>query len=169
MLRQPNGRAVVIWDERIQREYAHAHTMTESLKAGAIKRADDVGTLAGCFHLDASKLAGTIADYNRGVEDKHDALGRELLELPLAPPYYGAVVTGALAHTLGGLKIDVHARVLRPDGTPIPNLYAGGGTAVGLSGDTPDGYLSASGLLTAYGLGMIIGQHITACLRAAPK
>jgi fumarate reductase flavoprotein subunit len=167
VLGQPGGVAVAIWDERIQREYAHAHTMSESLQAGAIKRAADVGTLARDFDLDSAALVRTIAEYNRGVEAKADVLGRQLLELPLAPPYYAARVTGSLAHTLGGLKIDARGRVLRPDGSPIPNLYAGGGTAVGLSGDTPDGYLSASGLLTAYGLGMIIGQHVASSLAGA--
>jgi len=168
VLRQPGGIAIAIWDERIQREYAHAHTMTESLEAGAIKRAADIEGLARSSNLDAATLADTIAQYNRGVEKKRDALGRELLELPLIPPYYAATVTGSLAHTLGGLKIDAHGHVLRPDGSPIPNLYAGGGTAVGLSGDTPDGYLSASGLLTAYGLGMIIGQHVASSLAGNP-
>jgi fumarate reductase flavoprotein subunit len=43
-------------------------------------------------------------------------------------------VTGALFHTQGGLVVDTAARVLRADGTPVPNLYAGGGTAAGLSG-----------------------------------
>ena len=51
----------------------------------------------------------------------------------------------------------------------MPNLYAGGGAAAGISGDTPDGYLSASGLLTASGLGMIIGQHIVATLAPSPS
>jgi len=166
VLGQPDGIAVAIWDERIQREYAHAHTMTESLRAGAIRRAADVAQLAAEFKLDAAALEATIAEYNRGVEMRRDVLGRTLLERPLAPPYYAAYVTGSLAHTLGGLKIDPHGRVLRSDGAPIPNLYAGGGTAVGLSGDTPDGYLSASGLLTAYGLGMIIGEHVAASLNA---
>jgi fumarate reductase flavoprotein subunit len=166
VLRQPDGIAVAIWDERIQREYAHAHTMTESLEAGAIKRAADMTQLALSFKLDPATLEATLGEYNRGVERKHDALGRTLLEEPLRPPFYAAYVTGSLAHTLGGLKIDAHGRVLRPDGAPVPNLYAGGGTAVGLSGDTPDGYLSASGLLTAYGLGMIIGEHVAGSLHA---
>ncbi|MBI4504983.1 MAG: FAD-dependent oxidoreductase [Chloroflexi bacterium] len=169
VLGQPGGIGITIWDERIQRLYAHAHTMVESLEAGTIVRADSLEELARHFGLEAAKLAASVEDYNRGVERGCDRLGRELLERPLAPPYYGAMITGGLAHTFGGLKIDVHGRVLRPDGAPVPNLYAGGGTAVGVSGDTPDGYLSASGLLTAYGLGMIIGQHSARTLREAPS
>lgn len=35
----------------------------------------------------------------------------------------------------GGLRVDSHARVLRIDGSIISGLYAGGGTAAGLSGN----------------------------------
>ncbi|MBI2321864.1 MAG: FAD-binding protein [Chloroflexi bacterium] len=134
VLGQPGGIGITIWDERIQRLYAHAHTMVESLEAGTIVRADSLEELARHFGLEAAKLAATVEDYNCGVEQKRDRLGRELLELPLVPPYYGATITGALAHAFGGLKIDVYGRVLRPDGALVPNLYAGGGTAVGISG-----------------------------------
>ena len=45
------------------------------------------------------------------------------------------------------------------DGSPIPNLYAGGGTAVGFSGKAgPKGYLSGNGLLSALVLGKIAGD-----------
>ncbi len=68
--------------------------------------------------------------YARG--EGADPFGRDAFSGgPLGPPFYGIHVRGALFHTQGGLKIDGRARVLRPDGTPIPGLYAGGGTAVG--------------------------------------
>ena len=67
-------------------------------------------------------------------------------------------VTGALFHTQGGLAIDTAARVLRADGTALPNLFAGGGAAVGVSGTGVEGYLSGNGLLTAFTLGRIAGQ-----------
>jgi fumarate reductase flavoprotein subunit len=164
VLAQPDGVGITIWDERIHAEFVHSHAMAESLDAGVIKRADDIDGLARQFRLDEHALRSTIEDYNRGARVNSDSFGRTIMGAPLQPPFYGAFTTGALAHTLGGLKIDVHGRVLRPDGALVPNLYAGGGTAAGISGDTPDGYLSASGLLTAYGLGMIIGQHIVATL-----
>lgn len=165
VLRQPGGVAVAIWDERIQRPLERTGTMAESLAVGAIVRCPTVGDLAQRFGLDAARLERTLAAYNRGVVTGKDALGRGLLTEPLCPPYFAAQITGALAHTQGGLKIDVHGRVLRPDGTPVPNLYAGGNTAVGLSGDTPDGYTSGNGLLMAYTLGRIIGEHAVASLR----
>ena len=63
-----------------------------------------------------------------------------------------------LFHTQGGLVIDENARVLRADGTPLPNLFAGGGAACGLSGPDVEGYLSGNGLLTAVTLGRIAGR-----------
>jgi 3-oxosteroid 1-dehydrogenase len=50
------------------------------------------------------------------------------------PPYYVATVALADIGTKGGLKTDERARVLRPDGTAIPGLYASGNTAAPMSG-----------------------------------
>lgn len=89
------------------------------------------------------------------------AFGRDFTSKPaLQVPYYAVKVTGALFHTQGGLAIDTNARVLKPDGTPFPNLYAGGGAARGLSGAHVWGYLSGNGLLSAVTLGRIAAQHI---------
>jgi fumarate reductase flavoprotein subunit len=67
-------------------------------------------------------------------------------------------VRGALFHTQGGLKVDTSARVLRPNGGQVPGLYAGGGTAVGVSGSGYRGYSSGNGLLAATVLGKIAGE-----------
>ena len=53
------------------------------------------------------------------------------------------------------------ARVLRKDGKPFPNLYAGGGAACGVSGSQVSGYLTGNGLLTAVNLGRLAGQAAT--------
>ena len=58
-----------------------------------------------------------------------------------------------------GLKVNTLAQVIRPDGSVVPSLYAGGGTAAGFSGKAgPSGYLSANGLLAALVLGKIAGE-----------
>ncbi len=95
-----------------------------------------------------------------------DAQGREKLSEPLEPPYYASRITGAIGHTQGGLKVDTTCRVLQEDGTPVSNLFAGGNTMVGLSGDTAGGYTSGNGLLVAYTTGMIIGQNKVADIKA---
>ncbi|MCC7275290.1 MAG: FAD-binding protein, partial [Alphaproteobacteria bacterium] len=76
----------------------------------------------------------------------------------LAPPFCAVKVTGALFHTQGGLVVDADARVRRPDGSPLPNLFAGGGAACGLSGEDVAGYLSGNGLLSAVVFGRFAGE-----------
>ncbi|MES2482672.1 MAG: FAD-binding protein, partial [Pseudomonadota bacterium] len=70
-------------------------------------------------------------------------------------PFHAVKVTGALFHTQGGLDIDDRCRVLRQDGTPLPNLLAAGGAARGVSGNEVSGYLSGNGLLSAVGGGWV--------------
>jgi 3-oxosteroid 1-dehydrogenase len=41
-------------------------------------------------------------------------------------PYYAMILGAATLDTKGGPKIDVEARVLKPDGEPIPRLYGAG-------------------------------------------
>jgi fumarate reductase flavoprotein subunit len=73
-------------------------------------------------------------------------------------PFHAVKVTGALFHTQGGLAIDTVGRVRRQDGTLLPNLFAAGGAAAGVSGSSAAGYLSGNGLLTATVLGRLTGQ-----------
>ena len=95
-----------------------------------------------------------------------DPLGRDFTKAePLEPPYYAVRVTGALFHTQGGLVVDGNARVVRADGTLLPNLFAGGGAARGLSGPSRWGYLSGNGLLTAVTLGRLAGLSAAKLVR----
>jgi fumarate reductase flavoprotein subunit len=66
-------------------------------------------------------------------------------------------VTGALFHTQGGLAVDAAGRVLRDDGRALPNLFAGGGAARGVSGPSCWGYIAGNGLLTATTFGRLAG------------
>ena len=77
----------------------------------------------------------------------------------LKAPFCAIRVTGALFHTQGGLMIDGNARIVDMHGQPLPNLYAGGGAACGVSGKKVSGYLSGNGLLNAVALGRVAGQH----------
>jgi fumarate reductase flavoprotein subunit len=117
--------------------------------------------------IDAGGLKQTIEEYNLAASGGRDVLGRTLPE-PFSAPFYGIKVTVALYHTQGGLKVNVEGQVLRPDGSIIPNLYAGGGVATGISGKGLEGYLPGNGLLASLGLGMIAGAHAVKALKAAP-
>lgn len=159
VLAQPGGVAWDIYDERLHRLGLNFDDYRQALEVGAVVRAETIEELAAELHLPAEDLAETLAAYRRcAAGEETDPFGRSDCR-QLQAPFYGAKVTGALFHTQGGLQVDTNARVLRQDGTPIPNLYAGGGVAAGLSGHGPGGYLSGNGLLTALGYGMLAGRH----------
>ena len=58
----------------------------------------------------------------------------------------------------GGVLVDENARVLDQNARPLPNLFASGGAACGVSGSEDWGYLSGNGLFTAVALGKIAGR-----------
>jgi fumarate reductase flavoprotein subunit len=156
VLAQPGGVAVAFFDQRMFDVVARLDHWRDTVASGAIKSASTLAQIAAAFRVPYDALETSFRECDGSRSDR---FGRAALPIPAASPLYGALITGALAHTQGGLVVDVNARVLRPDGTPIPNLYAGGGTAAGISGDSADGYLSGNGLLSAYGLGLIAGEH----------
>ena len=66
-------------------------------------------------------------------------------------------VFAAVTHTIGGIRVDEAARVLREDGCAIEALYACGVDAGGIANG---GY--ASGLATALVLGLAAAETATA-------
>ena len=167
--RQPGHVAWAIWDERCERIAVQQHSHVLANESGAIKRFGSIEALAKAIGCDASVLGNTIETVKRIAESKdNDEFGRDFSTKPvLKPPYLMAKIMGALTHTQGGLEINKEMRVLRKDGTPFPNLYAGGGAARGLSGPADWGYLSGSGLLMATNSGRLAGEA-AATLVTAP-
>jgi fumarate reductase flavoprotein subunit len=159
VLAQPGGEAWEIFDRRVY-DASRGTRFEEVLSAGKVAQGETPEELAATFGLPAGELAATVAAVGRMASgEEPDPFGRELFAAgPSEPPFFGIRVCGALFHTQGGLKVDTGARVLRPDSRPIPGLYAGGGTAVGISGSGAEGYLAGNGLLAALGLGKIAGE-----------
>ncbi|HSG17288.1 MAG TPA: FAD-dependent oxidoreductase [Anaerolineae bacterium] len=165
VLAQPGGVAWDIYDRRLHLLGLSFDDYRQAIEAGAIKQADTIEDLAHELRLPPVALAQTLADYERcATGDMVDPFGRPDCR-PLEGPFYGAKVTGSLFHTQGGLKVDFDARVLRQDEKPIPNLYAGGGVAAGISGHGAGGYFSGNGLLTAIGYGMLAGRHASQAIK----
>lgn len=160
VLAQEDGVAVEIFDDRIYQAVLEYEDFQQCIRMGAVKKFDSIEALASAFSIPAGALVKTHESFQAAAgEIKPDPLGRLEFGPPLQPPFYGVKVTGALFHTQGGLKVDHSARVLHKDGHPIPNLYAGGGTAAGFSGKKgPSGYLSANGLMAALIMGKIAGE-----------
>jgi len=159
VLAQPGGVAWNIYDERLHRLGLGFDDYRDAVRVGAVKQADSVGALAAACGLPEAALSETLAEVALLASGRgSDPFGRDFRAAPaLSPPYRAAKVTGALFHTQGGLMVDADARVLRAGGAPLPNLFAAGGAACGVSGSGSDGYLSGNGLLAAVVLGAKAG------------
>ncbi len=114
------------------------------------------------YLLDAEALArrtqyGTVAE---AVAAAPPAARVPLPGLPFEPPpgtREAVRVVAAITHTIGGLRVDERARVLREDESPVAGLYAAGVDAGGLA---TGGY--ASGLAQALVLGLTAAEAAAA-------
>jgi fumarate reductase flavoprotein subunit len=143
---QPGERAAMVWDSTAMAATIESEMMRECEKAGAFRQAATVEELASALGLSAGATAAALAPL----------AGRRALE----GPFHYVWVTHGLLTTQGGLVIDTSGRVLTRSSEAIPGLYAGGGAACGLAGSHSDGYMSGNGLLSAFGMGWIVGNAL---------
>ncbi|MDX6739639.1 FAD-dependent oxidoreductase [Actinocorallia sp. A-T 12471] len=161
---RPDHRAVLIWDERMHALAMRSELMRESDAAGAFRRYPSAEALAVDLALPLDALSATLTAFHavsREPGAAQDAPDADTDHGPLKPPLYAARITSGILTTQGGLETDPTGRVLHTSGAPIPGLYAGGGSASGISGPTSDGYMSGNGLLAALGLAWQIATHLT--------
>jgi len=136
--RQPGARAWYIVDRRALGEQVRGRSVGEMVGAarragGAVHQADRLGDLA---------LALDVPGFPTSPH---------LLE----PPFTAVHVAAGITHTIGGLRIDERARVLRADAEPIEGLFACGADVGGIS---TGGY--ASGLAAALVFGRIAAEEL---------
>ena len=118
--------------------------------------------------LEGIGLAPTISNYvsnfgggivfNAAATTGHDdRFGRRAEYMaPLDPAdLYAIELWPAVATTSGGPRRAAEARVVRPDGTPVPDLYAAGGAGTVWGPFTHSG----GGLTDALVFGRLAGQH----------
>jgi fumarate reductase flavoprotein subunit len=162
VLRQPGAIAWSVFDGRIAAVARQFEDFQNAERAGAILTGRSLEELAGLIRVPAAAFGAEWADVE-SLKTKRgtDRFGRQFArEQLLTAPFHAVKVTGALFHTQGGLAIDGVGRVRRQDGTLLPNLFAAGGAAAGVSGGSAAGYLSGNGLLTATVLGRLAGQAV---------
>ena len=164
VLRQQGGIAWNVFDDRIANVARQFEDFRNAEKGGALLTAASLDDLAARMRVPAMALLHEWDEVERckatGVPDRY---GRAFeASHAFAGPWHAVKVTGALFHTQGGLTVDASARVKRPDGGTFPNLFAAGGAAAGVSGETASGYLSGNGLLAATVLGRLAGRAAAA-------
>jgi fumarate reductase flavoprotein subunit len=156
VLAAPGGTAVEVYDREAHEKGMQLGVYREVVKAGNALTADSPEAFAKLFELPVDAFKDTLESYNRFACGRaSDPLSRGQFAKPLNFPLWGARITGALAHTQGGVRVDSAARVMRDDNRFIPGLLAAGGTVVGISGHGAAGYSSGNGLAQAFTLGMI--------------
>jgi fumarate reductase flavoprotein subunit len=160
VLRQPGAIAWIVFDARIASVARQFEDFRDAERAGAILTGHSAAELAGAMRVPVATFASEWADVESlKAKSGQDRYGRQFApEQFCVAPFHAVKVTGALFHTQGGLAIDGVGRVRRKDGTLLPNLFAAGGAAAGVSGSSAAGYLSGNGLLTATVLGRLAGR-----------
>lgn len=145
VLRQPDSRALMIWDDRVHRQHVLLPFLTTHETVDKLEIALGHGARAASFPtlealagwaegegFDGAKAVETITDYNRKLtgawqklsprrEDHHDIYD--------SAPYFAMIVRPAITFSFGGLAVDAHARVVDAAGRPIPGLLAAGADA----------------------------------------
>jgi fumarate reductase flavoprotein subunit len=154
VLAQPGGIAWNLFDAPLLELARGFPDFCEAEAAGALRRCATLADLAALIGCPAATLQSTLDAMHGGAAQPDGRVFRRAL----AAPFFAVKVTGALFHTQGGLDIASDTRVLRLDGTPLPNLLAAGGAAGGVSGDRVWGYLSGNGLLSAVAGGYIAAR-----------
>jgi 3-oxosteroid 1-dehydrogenase len=154
------------------------------LESGVVKSAtswDDIATKIGvpasqlnetARRFNELALKGHDDDFNRGDSVYDNYYGDPTLPNPNLypigePPYYAfRIVLGDLG-TSGGLLTDEHARVLRPDGTVVPGLYAVGNTSAAVMGRSYAGAGATIG--PAMTFGFVAAKHLATQALNSPR
>ncbi len=144
------------------------------LDSGVVKAATSWDGMAAKIGVPAHELAETARrfnelahkghddDFNRGDSVYDNYYGDPTLPNPNLyplgdPPYYAfRIVLGDLG-TSGGLRVDEHARVLRPDDTVVRGLYAVGNTSAPVMGRSYAGAGATIG--PAMTFGFVAAKH----------
>jgi fumarate reductase flavoprotein subunit len=130
---------------------------------GTLHHADTLGALAEAASLLPEALTETVATYNAAVCDGTIAAlspprsTRGGQPKPIdTPPFFAIPICTGITNTMGGIAIDNHGRVKRPDGSVIAGLYAAGGATGGLEGGGALGYVG--GLIKACVFGLRVAE-----------
>ncbi len=134
LLRQPNLRYWVVFDDAIFKALPPiVYGWTREQMAATFNtqfpftRADSLEQLARAIGIDPTGLVATVEAYNAGRASGRDFFGREHMPSAIEKgPFYAIRQQGASVTSTAGIAVDGGLRVIQPDRSPIPNLYAAG-------------------------------------------
>jgi fumarate reductase flavoprotein subunit len=130
---------------------------------GTLHQADTIEALASRAGIEPAGLRATVDAYNGAVrQGRLEAIwpprsAKGDAPKPIeTPPFHAIPICAGITNTFGGIAIDGHGRVRRPDDSAIEGLYAAGGCTGGLEGGGALGYVG--GLIKACVLGLRAGE-----------
>jgi succinate dehydrogenase/fumarate reductase flavoprotein subunit len=144
-LRQPRARALLVWDEWVQREVVlrprvigtepvdrFAVAIAAGAKGARLEHMTGLKSFAESIGCDGAVALETLATYDAAMAGWPEAIrpSRVMNARPLSvPPFYALEVRPGVTFTYGGLAVDEHARALDPAGEPVPGLLVAGADA----------------------------------------
>jgi len=134
-------------------------SLEAALSSGEVVKADTYEELAKAMGVPEAVFTKTMSDYNAGVKEGKDSLGKSVGFLaPMeTAPYYALKIYPKTMGTFGGVKTNENFQVLREDGSVINNLYAGGECANRILYNQV--YMSGSAVQFAVTSGRMSGAH----------
>jgi hypothetical protein len=171
ILEQPEGRALLLFDEAVRRDEARTILAGTATPIDKVQIAIDEGAhvaVAGSWEevlrqatawgFTAAEGLATVEAYNRAANAGEPPPGpprlRDLRSYS-SPPFYAVEGQSGVTATHGGLRVDTQARVLNAKDEPIPGLLAAGADAGNAYGE---GY--AGGLALAATFGLLAAEHV---------
>lgn len=163
ILKQPTGHAYMFFDESVRKSLKAIEGYLK--KPGMVLTGKTLDEIAQKMGVPADALKGTMAQYAKDqAAGKDSCCGRTKMERPLNEPgYYAILVTPAVHHTMGGLKINTKAEVINTKGKVIPGYYAAGEVTGGVHGGNRLGGNAQADIIV---YGRIAGEQAAAYAKA---
>lgn len=114
----------------------HAPEISYLMKNDLLTKADTLEKAAEFFGIDQKEVVETVKRYNTYVaKGKDEEFNKRSMVHPIEQgPFYILKAVPAVHHTMGGIKINTKAQVLKADGSVIPGLFAAGEVTGGVHG-----------------------------------
>jgi len=134
--------------------------LQRAVRKGIVKTFDTVPDLAAYYGVDPVNLQNSLSRFNQMVIRGEDCdFHKPMLNMAVPiehPPYYAMRFWPKVHHTMGGIQIDVLARVIHREQYPIAGLFAAGEVTGGIHGACRLGSCAITECLV---MGRIAGQQ----------
>ena len=154
ILKQKDGVAYLFFDSDMQKSLKATN---KYIKQSYCVSGATIEEVAGKMGVPAAELQASIDAWKKGKAAGKDAFGRADMPRNLdQAPFYAIMVTPAVHHTMGGIKIDSKTQVYNAKGQVVPGLFAAGEITGGVHGGNRLGGNAQADIVT---FGRIAGQQ----------